>query len=56
MEYYYNPKVHYLLMNESFGKDTIIYDHNKKPFYGPKIGLRPPYYCNPRYEQNYPLI
>ncbi|WP_194287454.1 hypothetical protein [Gracilibacillus oryzae] len=56
MQYYYNPEIHYLLISEPIGKVKILYDDNKQPFYSPKIGLRPPYYCNPRYEPYYPKI
>ncbi|GAA0497847.1 hypothetical protein GCM10008986_26090 [Salinibacillus aidingensis] len=56
MQYYYNPEVKLLLINQSNEKDAVIYDENSHPFKAPKIGPRPPYYCYPRYEPYYPVI
>ena len=56
MEYYYNPEVHFLLMNHSNEKVELLYDYNTEPFEVPLIGKRPPYYTNPNYEQYYPII
>lgn len=52
--YYYNSEVKLLLINHSNEKEEVLY--NPYTFHLPKIGPRPPYYCNPRYEQYYPVI
>ncbi|WP_197482202.1 hypothetical protein [Oceanobacillus sp. Castelsardo] len=56
MKYYYNPEVKYLLMTKSDKKVELYYNGNQKPFELPKIGKRPPYFYNPRYEAYYPVI
>jgi hypothetical protein len=45
-----------LLITQSEEKKKMIYDSNAHKLEVPKIGPRPPYYCNPRYEQYYPVI
>lgn len=55
-DYYYNPKVRYLLMSQTEGKEEILYDNNPNTWSAPVIGTRPPYYTNPQYEQYYPVI
>ncbi len=52
--YYYNPEVKLLLINQSKEKEEMQYKSRKMKV--PKIGPRPPYYVNPRYEQYYPVI
>ncbi|SEM15517.1 hypothetical protein SAMN05192533_101231 [Mesobacillus persicus] len=54
--YVYNPEVKLLLVNQSNEKETVVYNHNPYGFQLPKIGPRPPYYTNPRYEPYYPKI
>lgn len=54
--YRYYREVKLLLVNHSDEKEEILYNSNTKPFKMPKIGLRPPYYTNPRYETYYPKI
>ncbi|MFB3170887.1 hypothetical protein P5G62_027745 [Neobacillus sp. 179-C4.2 HS] len=56
--YYYrlNREVKLLLINHSNEKEEIQYNSNTKPLKMPKIGPRPPYYTNPRYEPYYPVI
>jgi hypothetical protein len=54
--YYYNPEVQLLLINQSEEKVELQYNSNPSPFLMPKIGPRPPYYCNPRYEPYFPVI
>jgi hypothetical protein len=56
--YYYrvNREVKLLVLNHSNEKEEIQYNSNSKPFKMPKIGPRPPYYTNPRYEPYYPKI
>jgi hypothetical protein len=56
--YYYRlyREVELLLINHSDEKEEILYDSNPYAWQMPKIGPRPPYYTNPRYEQFYPLI
>ncbi|WP_176555722.1 hypothetical protein [Virgibacillus ndiopensis] len=56
MQYYYDPEVRLLLINYSKAKEEMVYDNNPNKWEVPKIGPRPPYYCNPRYEQYYPVI
>ncbi|WP_188456271.1 hypothetical protein [Virgibacillus oceani] len=56
MHFYYDPEVRLLLMNASAEKEKIVYDDNPNKLEVPKIGPRPPYYFNPRYEQYYPVI
>lgn len=54
--YNYRPIVNLLLVNSSSKKVEVLYNSNPDPFQLPKIGLRPPYYCNPRYGFYYPII
>ena len=54
MDYYYNPEVKFLLMNQMEGMYEIHYGNHSFP--APVIGPRPPYYTDPVYEQYYPLI
>jgi hypothetical protein len=56
--YYYrlNREVKLLLINHSKEKEEILYNSNPNPWKMPKIGPRPPYYTNPRYEPFYPVI
>jgi hypothetical protein len=56
MQYYYNPEVKLLLVAQSVEKEEMLYDFNSNKLEVPKIGPRPPYYFNPRYEQYYPVI
>jgi hypothetical protein len=49
-------EVKLLLINHSEEKEEILYNSNPYPLQMPKIGPRPPYYCNPRYNQYYPVI
>jgi hypothetical protein len=50
------PGVNLLLVNRSKEKVEVLYNSNSSPFKLPKIGPRPPYYCNPRCEPYYPVI
>jgi hypothetical protein len=50
------PEIKLLLVNHSDEKEEILYNSNPSSWLMPKIGPRPPYYCNPRYEQYYPVI
>ena len=54
--YQFSPEVTLMLVNHSDETEWIVYDHNSDPWQMPKIGPRPPYYTNPRYEQYYPII
>lgn len=56
MNYYYNPEVKFLLINQSEEKVDVVYDANHTPFPMPLIGKRPPYYAYPRYEAYYPVV
>jgi hypothetical protein len=54
--YQLSREVQLLLVNHSDEKVEVVYNSNPKAFEMPKIGPRPPYYFNPRYEQYYPMI
>jgi hypothetical protein len=56
MPLYFSPEIRYLLLNHFAEKDQVYYNLNSTPFQAPKIGPRPPYYTNPTYQQQYPLI
>ncbi|WP_162840594.1 hypothetical protein [Gracilibacillus timonensis] len=56
MQYYYNPEVKLLLVNQSNEKVGVRYEAGQHTFQLPKIGPRPPYYTNPRYGQYFPII
>jgi len=56
MNYYYNPKANVLLIPQTNEQDRMRYDNNPFIWKTPSIGLRPPYYTNPRYEQYFPII
>ncbi|WP_172645582.1 hypothetical protein [Domibacillus tundrae] len=51
-----NYEVKLLLVNESDEKEEIVYTANPSTYQVPKVGSRPPYYCNPRYDGSYPII
>jgi hypothetical protein len=52
--YEFNPEVKLLLVNHSNEKVKMVYMEDSWPM--SKIALRPPYYCYPSYELNYPII
>ncbi|MED3795619.1 hypothetical protein P4571_24685, partial [Niallia alba] len=54
LRYEFNPEVKLLLVNHSNEKVKMVYMEDSWPM--PKIGMRPPYYCYPSYELNYPII
>ncbi len=54
--YQLNWEVKLMLLNQSNEKEVILYNANPYYFKISKIGFRPPYYCNPRYEQYYSVI
>jgi hypothetical protein len=54
--YQLNYEVKLLLINQSNEKEVILYNSNPNYWQMSKIGPRPPYYCNPRYEQYFPKI
>ncbi|MFC0270363.1 hypothetical protein ACFFIX_02670 [Metabacillus herbersteinensis] len=55
-DYEYSPEVKLLLIDHSNEKVEMLYNDNPTTWQMPKIGPRPPYYYNPRYEQYYPVI
>lgn len=55
-DFYYHPKVVYLLLSQAKAIAAIHYDQNLNDWPAPEIGPRPPYYINPRYEPYYPTI
>ncbi|WP_193556974.1 hypothetical protein [Salicibibacter halophilus] len=54
MRYEFNPEVQLLLVDES--DETVTMEYLSETWPMPKIGERPPFYTNPRYEPYYPLI
>ncbi|SDB97647.1 hypothetical protein SAMN04488112_101242 [Melghirimyces thermohalophilus] len=52
----FDPRVTLLLIHHSDEKVPLLYDENPYTWSMPKIGQRPPYYFNPRYEPYYPVI
>jgi hypothetical protein len=56
MQYYFSEEVKLLLVQHSEEKVELLYDSNPYTLEMPKIGSRPPYYCNPRYVPYYPVI
>lgn len=54
MRYEFSPEVELLLVNHSMEKVTMVYMEHS--WLMPEIGRRPPYYCYPKYELNYPVI
>ncbi|WP_186306565.1 hypothetical protein [Siminovitchia fortis] len=54
--YHFSREALLLLAGHSDEKVNLIYNANPYSFKMPKIGPRPPYYYNPRYEQYYPII
>ncbi|MBT2755032.1 hypothetical protein J7E71_03580 [Mesobacillus foraminis] len=52
----YHPQVQLLLISHSTEKERVLYDQNSHPYLLPKIGPRPPFYWNPRYEPFFPKI
>jgi hypothetical protein len=54
--YQLSREVQLLLLNLSDEKVEVVYNSNPNAFKMPKIGPRPPYFFNPRYEQYYPII
>ncbi|MFS0672139.1 hypothetical protein [Ornithinibacillus sp. 179-J 7C1 HS] len=55
MNYYYNPEVKLLLMNQSDRKVVVSYLPGIQ-FQLPLISKRPPYFTNPKYVSYYPTI
>ncbi|MCK1996963.1 hypothetical protein MPH47_06930 [Psychrobacillus psychrodurans] len=51
-----NREAEVLLINYSEDQVKVLYNSNSSPFLLPKIGIRPPFFYNPRYEQYYPII
>lgn len=56
MQFYYNPEVRYLLLNESSEKVPVLYSASGTLFDLPLIGPRPPFYAYPVYQKYYPII
>ncbi len=54
--FYYSPEVKLLIVNYSSEKEEVVYNHHPYSVKITQIGPRPPFYCNPRYEQYYPVI
>ena len=50
------PGVNLLMIPHSDEKVEVLYNSNSNTFEMPKIGPRPPYYCNPQCEWYYPVI
>jgi hypothetical protein len=56
LKYEFHPEVRLLLKNYSDKKVQMLYDANPYTWPMSKIGSRPPFYTNPRYVLNYPLV
>ncbi|WP_169802789.1 hypothetical protein [Neobacillus soli] len=57
MQYYpFSREILLLVVDHSDEKVELVYNANPYSFKMPKIGPRPPYYYNPRYEQYFPVI
>ncbi|CJF99181.1 hypothetical protein [Priestia megaterium] len=56
MRYYYSEEVKLLLMDGSNQTVEVIYNSDSQPFLLPLLGLRPPFYVNPRYEKYLPVL
>lgn len=54
--YQYSREIKLLLINQSEEKVEVLYNSNPFSYKLPLIGLRSPYYINPRYEQYFPKI
>lgn len=54
--YEVHGQVRLLLVQQSNEKERITYTADGASIQVPKIGARPPYYCNPRYGWVYPVI
>ncbi|WP_019413623.1 hypothetical protein [Paenisporosarcina sp. TG20] len=54
--YTFSEEAELLLVNHSGEKVNVLYNSNPYSFQLPKVGERPPYYWNPRYEPYYPII
>lgn len=54
MKFQIYPEVVWLLVNETNQKEELVYLNHR--WNVPVIGKRPPYYGNPRYTLNYPLV
>lgn len=52
--YDYHPEVTLLLVDHS--DETVELSYSPFTFHMPLIGLRPPFYTNPRYEPYFPVI
>ncbi|MEK3731832.1 MULTISPECIES: hypothetical protein [Paenibacillus] len=56
MRFDFHPRARLLLVNHTNEKVQMLYNANPYTWSMPLIGARPPFYANPRYEPNYPLI
>lgn len=56
LKYEFSPQVSLLLVNASHEKVQMQYDSNPFTWSMPKIGPRPPFYTNPLYGWNYPVL
>ncbi|CAM3633453.1 hypothetical protein [Marinicrinis lubricantis] len=52
----YHSGVTLLPQGPSPEKQPLFYISRSHPLLIPKIGARPPYYCNPKYAPYYPII
>ncbi|MEC2071776.1 hypothetical protein [Alkalihalophilus marmarensis] len=50
----YNPQAELLL--EADSDEAVTMTYIDQTWAMPKIGPRPPYYCNPVYKEDYPTI
>ncbi|TCS73575.1 hypothetical protein [Muricomes intestini] len=56
MRYEFSPEIELLLLNYSTEEVQMQYDSDPCTWPMPKIGRRPPYYTDPEYVLNFPVI
>lgn len=56
MIYEFHTRVRLLLLHHSKETVQMRYDSNPNTWSVPLIGIRPPYYANPRYVWNEPIL
>ncbi|WP_230398132.1 hypothetical protein [Novisyntrophococcus fermenticellae] len=56
MKYEFSPEIKLLLLKHSTEEVQMQYDSDRCTWSMPKIGRRPPYYTDPEYVLNFPII
>ncbi|WP_162848406.1 hypothetical protein [Paenibacillus nanensis] len=52
----FSPVVQLLLQPQSEARLPLLYNANPYPYSMPVTSIRPPFYTNPRYGWNFPVI